>query len=234
MSDAPRNFPQPLLAVIFDFDETMIDLERQHTVAYERICRALGSDYEQMPESFRRGSGRRVLDDMREMRAFFGWTRSVEDVFAERQRYFDEECRRTDLRLMPGVEAMVRALYARGLKLAVTSSAVRESIEAILRRFGLRDLFAVIVDGSEVQRGKPDPEAYRLTAQRLGVAAGVCLVFEDSEVGVASAKSAGMFCVAIRNPHAQTRQNLDAADFVVASFAEVDAEWFAIVLPSGR
>lgn len=234
MSNAPRNFPQHVLAVIFDFDETMTDLEKQHTAAYKRICRALGSDYEQMPESFRRGSGRRVLDDMRELRAFFGWTRSVEDVFAERQRYFDEECRRADLQLMPGVEAMVRALYARGLKLAVTSSAVRASIEAILRRFGLRDFFAVIVDGSEVQRGKPHPEAYRLTAQRLRVAARVCVVFEDSEVGVASAKSAGMYCIAIRNPHAQTRQNLDAADCVVSSFAEVDAEWFATVSPTAR
>jgi HAD superfamily hydrolase (TIGR01509 family) len=234
MSKLPRNFPPSLSAVVFDFDETMIDLERQHTTAYERICAALGSDYAAMPEIFRKASGRRVLDHMREMRASFGWTRSVDDVFAERQRYFDEECRRSDLHLMPGVERTVRALYELGLTLAVTSSAVRDSIETILHRFGLRDLFTVIVDGSEVERGKPDPEAYRVTAARLSVDPADCVVFEDSEVGVASAKTAGMYCIAVRNPHAQTWQNLDAADCVVSSFDEVDAAWFATSSLSGR
>ena len=234
MTTPPRNFPRTVSAAIFDFDETMIDLERQHTAAYERICRALGSDYSRMPESFRKGSGRRVIDDMREMKAFFGWERSVEDVFAERQRYFDDECLRGNLELMPDVEKTVRLLHALGITLAVTSSAVRSSIEAILQRFALRDLFAVIVDGSEVQRGKPDPEAYRVTAARLGVAPAECVVFEDSEVGVGSAKAAGMYCIAVRNPRAQIRQDLGRADCVVASFAEVSADWFATSSPRPR
>ena len=71
MSDSPRNFPQYLRAVIFDFDETMIDLERQHTAAYERLAQAMGADYKAMPESFRTASGKRIIDDIREMRAFF-------------------------------------------------------------------------------------------------------------------------------------------------------------------
>jgi HAD superfamily hydrolase (TIGR01509 family) len=208
-------------AAIFDFDETMIDLERQHTDASAALCRELGDDYERMPEEWRLGSGRRVIDDVRDLRDFFGWERDVDELFALRQLHFDELCRTADLELLPGVERVVRALHARGITLAVTSSAVGSSIDAILRRFRLRELFALIVDGSAVVRGKPDPEAYLLTAERLGVGAGECVVFEDSEVGVASAKAAGMKCIAVRNPHAQQRQNLDAADAVVASFDEV-------------
>jgi HAD superfamily hydrolase (TIGR01509 family) len=217
-----RNLPAAIEAAIFDFDETMIDLEEQHSVASEALCRAMGNDYASMPDEFRLGSGRRVIDDVRHLRSYFGWTAGEEALLEIRQRAFDEACRSADLELMPGVEEAVRQLHESGMRLAVTSSAVRGAIEAILRRFAVRDLFDVIVDGSEVRNGKPDPEAYLLTARRLDVSPQHCIVFEDSTVGVAAAKNAGMFCIAVRNPHALTKQDLDVADVVVDSFAELD------------
>lgn len=221
----PDHFPHETAAAIFDFDETMIDLEAQHTAASSALTRAMGSDYDEMPESWRHGSGRRVIDDVRDLRAHFGWTPSVEELFALRQQHFDEACRRADLQLLPGVEHTVRALHAAGLTLAIASSAVRNSIEAILERVGLRAHFALIVDGSEVLHGKPDPEAYLVTAQKLGVAPESCIVFEDSNVGVVAAKRAGMYCIAVRNPQAKTRQDLTPADVVLRSFEEFDARW---------
>ena len=218
--------PSPIDAVIFDFDETIIDLEPQHTAAHARLCAGMRSSYDAMPEEFRRGSGRRIIDDIREMRSFFAWERSEDELFVERQRYFDEEIASADLKLMPGVERLVRTLHARGFVLAVTSSAVRDAIESILRRFDLLQLFAVVIDGSEVTCGKPDPEAYLVTASRLGARPEHCVVFEDSTVGVRAAKAAGMFCIAARNPNALVRQNLGPADIIVSSLAQVDPEWF--------
>lgn len=202
-------------AAIFDFDETIIDLEPQHTAAHAALCRDYGADYLDMPESFRRGSGRRIIDDVREMRAHFGWSASEDELFARRQEHFDAICRAAQLEAMPGVRETIATLRAADVPLAITSSAVASSIGAILERLLLRDAFVVIVDGSEVQHGKPDPEAYLLTARRLGVAPERCIVFEDSHVGVVAAKRAGMFCVAVRNPHALERQDLSAADVVV-------------------
>lgn len=213
---------RPIAAVIFDFDETIIDLEPQHTAAYRALCRVQGSDYDEMPESFRLGSGRRIIDDVREMRAHFGWTATEDDLFALRQRLFDDICRESDLEPMDGVREAIEAIRATGLRMAITSSAVRSSIEEILVRLGLRDAFGLIVDGSEVVHGKPDPEAYLVTARRLGVASETCLVFEDSHVGVVAAKRAGMLCVAVRNPSARTRQDLSAADVSVDSLRELD------------
>lgn len=202
--------------VIFDFDETIIDLEPQHTAAHEALCRARGSDYATMPEEFRLGSGRRIIDDIREMKAHFGWTASEEELFAQRQEFFDAVCRDADLVAMPGIPALIRELQSHGVTLAITSSAVKSSIEQILERLGLRDAFTLIVDGSEVEHGKPDPEGYLLTARKLGVAPEQCVVFEDSEVGTQAAKRAGMFCIALRNPRAQTVQDLSAADAIVS------------------
>lgn len=123
---------------------------------------------------------------------------------------------------MEGVVETIRALQARGETLAITSSAVRSSIETILERLGLRDAFPLIVDGSEVVNGKPDPEAYLVTARKLGVQPAECVVFEDSYVGVVAAKRAGMYCIGVRNPRAQTRQDLSAADVVVDRMTAVD------------
>jgi beta-phosphoglucomutase-like phosphatase (HAD superfamily) len=228
----PPHFPPLVRAVVFDFDETMIDLEAQHTYASAELCRARGDDYERMPEAFRRGSGRRVIDDVRELREFFGWSEPVEQLFAERQRYFDRACGigapapEPPLRLMRGVDRIARALHANGATLAVTSSAVGSSIDEILRQTGLRELFALIVDGSEVTNGKPDPEAYLITLRRLGREAAECVVIEDSHVGVVAAKRAGIYCIAVRNPNAGTWQDLSAADLELASLDELDAEWF--------
>ncbi|HET8775516.1 MAG TPA: HAD family phosphatase [Thermoanaerobaculia bacterium] len=208
-------------AAIFDFDETIIDLEPQHTAAHAALCRDQGCDYQDMPESFRRGSGRRIIDDIREMRAHFGWSAPEEELFARRQEHFDRICREADLQAMDGVRELIGQLRATGVPLAIASSAVKSSIEEILERLRLRDAFTLIVDGSEVRHGKPDPEAYQLTARKLGVAPERCLVFEDSHVGVVAAKRAGMFCVAVRNPRALERQDLSAADVVVDSMLGV-------------
>ncbi|MDQ3282264.1 MAG: HAD hydrolase-like protein, partial [Acidobacteriota bacterium] len=104
----------PPAAFIFDFDETIIDLEPQHTAAYAALCRAMGSDYEAMPESFRKGSGRRIIDDIRDMQAHFRWTQTEREIFALRQTLFDEVCARSELQAMSGVLETIRALQGHG------------------------------------------------------------------------------------------------------------------------
>lgn len=208
-------------AVIFDFDETMIDLEKQHEAADAALCSLHGDDYSRLSVSLRESSGRRILDVVREMQRFFRWRETLPELMEIRQRLFDDICRNAELRLMPAVRETVEAIRAAGLPMAITTSAVRSSIEIILDRFALRGAFTLIVDGSEVTAAKPDPEAYLITARRLKAGPERCVVFEDSTVGVLAAKAAGMYCIAVRNPTARLTQNLSAADLVVDSFAGV-------------
>lgn len=209
-------------AAVFDFDETMVNLEAQHNAAAEALCRENGCDYLEMPADFRNSSGRRVVDEVAEIRRFFGWRRPTADLYARRRELFLEACRTADIVPMTGVIAVVRALHDRGLRLAIASSGIRQSIEEILLRLGLGQLFTAIVAGEQVDRGKPDPETYLTAARLLAVSPDRCLVFEDSSVGVAAARAAGMYCVAVRNPHAQIRQDLSAANMEVESFDDLD------------
>jgi len=224
--------PHLIAAAIFDFDETIIDLEPQHTVAHAALCRAMGSEYASMPESFRTGSGRRIVDDIRQMRAFFGWTKSEDELMSMRLHAFDEACRMSALDVMPGAANAIRDLHGLGIPLAIASSAVGSSIDILLRRFAIRDCFDLIVDGGEVMHGKPDPESYLITAKKLGVDVRDCVVFEDSHVGVIAAKRAGAYCVAVRNQRAQVWQDLSAADLVLDSFEELDVR--TAFAPKGR
>ncbi len=207
-------------AAIFDFDETMIELEAQHTAASAGLCREMGSDFATLPDSFRLASGTRILDEVRELREHFGWKRSVAELMAIRQRHFRDACAGTELRLLPCVADVVRMLRGRGLRLAIASSAVGGEIDAILRRLGIRDAFELIVDGAQVTRAKPDPEPYLVVARKLGVPPERCIVFEDSHVGVVAAKRAGAYCVAVRNPRAHFAQDLSAADEVLESMCD--------------
>jgi HAD superfamily hydrolase (TIGR01509 family) len=217
-------------AAIFDFDETMVELEAQHGAASAALAAEQDSDYLLLPASFRHRSGHRVIDDVAEMKSFFGWTADLDTLYARRQELFHDECARAEITLLPGVERVVRRLSGAGLPLGIASSGSGESIRRILARLGLHEPFSVVVAGEDVTRGKPDPEPYTLAASRLGVRPDECLVFEDSALGVRSAKAAGCFVVAVRNPKAASPQDLDAADLVVAGMTQLSNSTLTVIL----
>lgn len=95
---------------------------------------------------------------------------------------------------------------------AIVTSAPRNLAEVRLRAIGL-PVPAVFVTAEDVTEGKPDPQGFRLAAERLGVAVADCLVFEDSPAGVAAGKAAGA-AVAIVGPHVPaTEGNYAIADY---------------------
>lgn len=125
-----------------------------------------------------------------------------EHIFDGDERLISERVRRYNELVVDGstVDDDVRAAvrYAAGrVPVALVSAALRDEIEPVLRASGLRDLFALVLSQDDVTRGKPDPQPYLLAAERLGLRAGELLVFEDTDVGVASAKRAGAYVVGL-------------------------------------
>ncbi len=135
--------------------------------------------------------------------------------------YFARLAGRTDAFIFDGDEALIAARVARYNELvvdgstvdeatraavrfaaervpvALVSAALRAEIEPVLAACGLRDAFTVVVSQDDVSRGKPDPEPYLHAAELLGVAPQELLVFEDTDVGVASARGAGAYVVGL-------------------------------------
>ena len=75
---------------------------------------------------------------------------------------------------------------------AIVSGSPRDNVQKTLRALGLIDRFDVLVCAEDYAHGKPDPEPFLTGAKLLQVAPEHCLVFEDADAGIASAKAAGM------------------------------------------
>lgn len=123
------------------------------------------------------------------------------DEYASRYRELILEIYRTEAEPMPGALELVTALRDARVRLGLASSSIRPWVEACLERIGLAGAFDVMVTGSEVVEGKPNPEIYFKTASLLGVETGRCLVFEDAPAGILAAKAAGMTVWAVRTPY---------------------------------
>ncbi len=81
---------------------------------------------------------------------------------------------------------------------AVVSGAFRVEIEPVVEAAGLASVLTTIVAADDVLHGKPHPEGYLTALERLRVEPGDAIALEDTEAGIASAKSAGLRCVAVR------------------------------------
>lgn len=141
-----------------------------------------------------------------------------EYIFDGDARLIHERVRRYNELVVDGstvddeVRAAVRFAAAR-VPVALVSAALTAEIEPVLAASGLRDAFSVVLSQDDVTRGKPDPQPYRLAAERLEVSPSELLVFEDTDVGVASAKAAGAYVVGLTRTLGATR--MAAADELI-------------------
>ncbi|HDZ06720.1 hypothetical protein LCGC14_0292850 [marine sediment metagenome] len=124
----------------------------------------------------------------------------------------------SNLKIYPGVIELIENLYLK-YTLALTTSSTFKEVKTVVNQLDIEDLFKVIVSSNDVKRGKPDPEPYLLTAEKLGVSSDNCVVIEDSENGVRSAIAAGMKCVEITNT--EDSKNLLAADQIIEKYSEI-------------
>ncbi|MCC5948824.1 MAG: HAD-IA family hydrolase [Nitriliruptoraceae bacterium] len=114
-----------------------------------------------------------------------------------------------------GVVTTVETAAARGVAVGVVTTTSRANVDAVLAAAGLDpESFALIVDGEQVQRPKPDPQAYEMALRHLDVDATTCVAVEDNAGGIAAARAAGVVCVAFPNENTRGATFPDAAGHV--------------------
>jgi beta-phosphoglucomutase len=199
-------------AVIFDFNGT---LSQDEPILCE-IFRDLFAEHGRplsAQEYFDELAG---LPDPEIVRTWLGRDHpAVDDVLEQRiARY---RARVGDGSSVPeDVREAVRYAAAR-VPVGVVSGAARSEIESVIEAAGLGGVVTAVVAAEDVSEGKPHPDGYLRALELLNGAleAREVLVFEDTEAGVASAKAAGMRCVAVLGTLAPER--LAAADEVAAA-----------------
>lgn len=206
-------------AVIYDLDDLMVNSAPKHFKATDILLQRYGHKYEELPDKLKTNFiGKRVIDVLKNIIGHFKISADLNELYRERMRIFLDLIR-DELEAMPGLFKSLK-LFKNKYKIALASSGTRKYIEFVLEKFEIENYFDVVVSGDDVKVGKPSPETYLIACKKLGLQPTECVVFEDAAVGVASAKSAGCKCIAIKNPYTPP-QDLSEADLVLGSLDEL-------------
>jgi HAD superfamily hydrolase (TIGR01509 family) len=221
-SSSPSVIPSALL---FDCDGVLVDTEKDgHRISFNDTFseKELGVtwDVDLYGELLKIGGGKE------RMTAYFNntkWPENAPTGEAERKEFIASlHKRKTELfmvliekkllPLRPGVAKLIDQALANGVKVAVCSTSNEKAVSAIVscllgpERAKQIQIFA----GDVVPRKKPDPAIYVLAASTLGVEPSSCVVVEDSAIGLAAAKAAGMKCIVTKSGYTADEDFLNA------------------------
>jgi HAD superfamily hydrolase (TIGR01509 family) len=210
-------------AVLWDLDGTIADSKELHWRAWRETMLLGGVEitYEQFLHSF----------GQRNDAILGAWLPGAPPERAERLGDAKEEAFRRlaaegPLRALPGALEWIERLAREGWMQAIASSAPRANVETMARALKLERVMGALVSADDVHRGKPDPEVFLVSAERLGVEPARSVVVEDAAAGIEAARRGGMKSIGAGG------DSLRAADVVVSSLADLAAGAFDRLVPA--
>lgn len=205
-------------AVIFDMDGVMIDSEPLWEKTERILLARRNIDYS--PEYRDLIVGLNQNDSGKLLRETFSLKETVDEIISERVDILTE-IYKEELEVVPVLTPLLKDLRLREYLLAVASSSPLRVINFVLGMFSLHKYFDAVVSGECTENGKPHPDIYLHTAERLGVKPSESVAIEDSINGVRSAKSAGMYCIAIPDKRL-SREEFERADVILERMEELN------------
>ncbi|NMD46653.1 MAG: HAD family hydrolase [Propionibacterium sp.] len=200
--------PDPVRAVVFDFDGLLADTEKPWGVAESAMFTTRGLHYGEAERNLFLGAA--AADAAAIMADRFGEPRP--DVLAEFIARARQELS-ADSEPMPGAVAMLSGMR---VPYAIASNTQRDLLDLSLAASGLDALVPLSVSSSEVAAPKPAPDVYLRACELLGVAPSDAVAVEDSRTGAAAARAAGLAVVMVPSGPYQPGD----ADLIVNSLAD--------------
>ena len=201
-----------LKALIWDVDGTLAETERDgHRVAFNAAFEALGVPWrwsEQRYGELLRVTGgiERMLHDMATQADAPASLNEREHLARRLHREKNERYAQIvaggGIPLRGGVRELLDECAAAGIPMAIATTTSRSNVEALLAaNLGARweERFACVVCAEDAASKKPDPLAYRIALQRLGLRADQALAIEDSPAGVEACISAYLPVIVTRS-----------------------------------
>jgi beta-phosphoglucomutase family hydrolase len=202
-------------AIIFDMDGTLIASTHADYLAWKKLF----ADYEIKfsYEDYVPALGIKSAELAKDVLHIDG--EQLQQALKRKLVYFDEAIAAEGLNAIPYAAALLDYLQKHNIKMALATSSRREKMAMAMQHTDLLKYFDTIVTGEEVAHGKPAPDIFLLAAKKLNIHPSECIVVEDATRGIAAAKNAGMYCVAITTTH--TADKLQGADLIIESFEEL-------------
>jgi len=208
-------------AVFFDMDNTLVDTEWAAAKAVKEVVESYGKQFDKEDEKAVIGlPWRTIFDNTIEKYQLPLKRLELKDKVIARKSGILKNSTRQEL---PGAVKALR-LCASRYPVAVVSGSYRKEIEDTVKCLQIDKVIRFFVSNEDVVPGKPAPGPYLEAARRLNVNPEKCLVFEDSVVGIESAKTAGMTCIAVEYAN-EADFDLSNADSVIESLETVTDIW---------
>jgi beta-phosphoglucomutase len=209
-----------LQAAIFDLDGTLIDNNLYHIKAWKEYLKRNGRELseEEYKANFNGRTNRDVVEYL--------YGRKMTDQEAA-PYYLEKEAMYRELYQpyispVPGLLPLLEQLHARHIPMAIATSGITVNIEFMFNHLPIKQYFKEVIHSSHIKKGKPDPEIYLISAQKLGVEPSNCVVFEDALVGIKSAKEAGMKVIALTTTHSS--DELSGADLIIEDYTQLNVD----------
>lgn len=220
----------PLQALLWDVDGTLAETELDgHRCAFNCAFAEEGLPWRWDQATYRQllavsGGRERLHAFLSEREGRPPETERIERLQSRKQAHYNRLIGSGAVALREGVERLIAAAAAAGLRQAIVTTSSRAAVEALLAAApaALGEAFSFWICGEDVARKKPDPQAYRLAQQRLGLAAASILVIEDSRNGLQAAHAAGLPCLVTLSRSSGAEVGAEAGGDMAAALAVLD------------
>ena len=176
--------------VVFDADGTLFDTENLMYEVWVEVGEEMNFPYPGREYLDYVGLNRAAVLSL--MRERYGDGFDGADFMVRCVARLSERIEREGVPLKPGVREILSFLREENIPVGLATSTHRVRTQRRLELCGLTDYFQAVTTGDEVTKGKPDPEIYLTTCEKLGLSPENCLAVEDSKNGILSARAAGM------------------------------------------
>jgi HAD superfamily hydrolase (TIGR01509 family) len=177
--------------VITDFDGTLVNTFHANCNAYKTVLMRYGIPFDE--HLYKRCFGLRFDRFMLQLGITDHalQTKIKNEKAEEYKRYFNL------LKVNAPLLQFIRGFRRTGFPVAIASTARNINLLNVLHYLQIENDFDYILSGEDVRQAKPDPEIYLAIMDRFKIPANQTLIFEDSQTGIAAAKSAGAICMVI-------------------------------------
>ena len=199
--------------VLWDMDGTVLDTLADLHAAVNVSLRHFPLP-EASLEAVRAGLGNGAAHLVSELAPEERW----QEVLAFYKPYYDAHCN-IQTRPYPGILPLMEALKGRGVRQAIISNKPHPAVKALAEAYfpGLLDS---AVGESETVRRKPNPDAVLAAVKEMGLKLPDCVYIGDTEVDLATARNAGMACIAVSWGFRSREQLIGAGALRIAASAE--------------
>lgn len=181
-------------AVLWDMDGTIIDSEEYWIIAEEELVHLFGGTWSHQDGLELVGNG---LPETAKKLQSRGVALSIDEIIQSLTTRVLEQLE-VAVTWRPGAVEVMHEFQALGIPQMMVTMSIERMARAVTHLIPGTPLQDVVA-GDNVLQSKPDPEAYLLAADKLGVSITDCVAFEDSPSGVKSASQAGAFTVGVTN-----------------------------------